>query len=195
MVNARRPSSLPAATRGTHAFSFKIGPDPAASWAIPRNWEHLLTLIRPATADDAGAVSLVILRALRETNAGDYPQSVIARVESSFSATAVRRLIAGREVFVAVVQGRIVGTASLDGSTVRAVFVVPDLQGRGIGRLLMARVVESGRDKGLAALLVPSSVTAEPFYAKLGFKVLRENLDGEERTVVMELGLGTGRGS
>ena len=34
---------------------------------------------------------------------------------------------------VAVVDGRIVGTGSLNGKTVRAVFVHPDYQGRGIG--------------------------------------------------------------
>ena len=154
-----------------------------------------MILLRSATADDADAVSLVILRALRETNARDYSERVIARIASNFSPPAVRRLIAGRAVFVALDQDRIVGTAGLDGCTVRTVFVVPDLQGRGIGRLLMARVVEAARGKGLAALLVPSSVTAESFYARLGFKAVRESRHGEERTVVMELGLASGRGS
>jgi hypothetical protein len=33
---------------------------------------------------------------------------------------------------------------------------------------------------------VPSSVTAESFYAKLGFNAVRDSYHGEERTIVME---------
>ena len=32
---------------------------------------------------------------------------------------------------------------------------------------------------------VQSSITAQPFYAKRGFKVVREAFYGEERTIVM----------
>ena len=35
-------------------------------------------------------------------------------------------------------------------------------------------------------LTVPSSVTAEPFYAKLGFRPVRDSYHGEERTIIME---------
>jgi len=93
--------------------------------------------IRPALEDDADEISAVILRALRETNARDYADEIIERVERSFSTSAVRELIGKRAVFVAAIDGRVVGTASLDGSVVRSVFVAPDVQGRGIGKLLM----------------------------------------------------------
>src|SRR5438552_15698881 len=55
--------------------------------------------IRPALADDAADISGVILRALRETNAKDYTDEIIERVERSFSPNAVRALIAKRTVF------------------------------------------------------------------------------------------------
>ncbi|WP_312022759.1 GNAT family N-acetyltransferase [Bradyrhizobium sp. 2S1] len=100
--------------------------------------------IRPARQDDAGDISAVILRALRETNARDYASEIIERVERSFSPDAVLQLIGKRTVFVAAIDGRVVGTASLDGNVVRTVFVSPDVQARGIGRLLM----ESGRAHG-----------------------------------------------
>jgi Acetyltransferase (GNAT) domain len=32
---------------------------------------------------------------------------------------------------------------------------------------------------------VRSSITAQPFYAKRGFKVVRESFHGDERTIVM----------
>ena len=62
--------------------------------------------IRPALADDATDISAVILRALRETNANDYTDEIIARVEQSFGPDAVRALIAKRTVFVATIGNR-----------------------------------------------------------------------------------------
>ena len=142
--------------------------------------------IRPAREDDAGDISGVILRALRETNAKDYTDEIIARVARSFSPDAVRELIGRRSVFVASIGGRIVGTASLDGSVVRTVFVAPDVQARGIGKLLMAEIARTARERKIPALTVPSSVTAEAFYAKLGFIAVRDSYHGDERTIIME---------
>jgi hypothetical protein len=71
--------------------------------------------IRPALEDDAARISAVIVRALRETNAKDYPNEIIERIVRGFSPDAVRQLIGQRTVFVATIRSRIVGTASLDG--------------------------------------------------------------------------------
>lgn len=146
--------------------------------------------VRIATEDDAGDVSKVIIAALRETNARDYPSGIIERVEQSFSPDAVRELIRQRRAFVAVTGRHIVGTASLDSGWVRTVFVEPGVQGKGVGRLLMGEVERAAREAGLMTLAVPSTVTAEPFYANLGFKAVRDSYYGEERTIIMERSLG-----
>jgi N-acetylglutamate synthase-like GNAT family acetyltransferase len=142
--------------------------------------------IRFAREDDAADISGVILHALRETNAKDYTDAIIARVERSFSPDAVRQLITKRTVFVATIGDRVVATASLDGSVVRTVFVSPDVQARGIGKLLMAEIERTARGRSIAALTVPSSVTAESFYARLGFKAVRDSYHDDERTIIME---------
>jgi histone acetyltransferase (RNA polymerase elongator complex component) len=48
----------------------------------------------------------------------------------------------------------------------------------------MAELERVALERDIAGLAVPSSVTAEPFYAKLGFNV--DSFYGEERTIVME---------
>jgi GNAT superfamily N-acetyltransferase len=145
--------------------------------------------IRPALEDEADQISAVILHALRETNAKDYTGEIIERGERSFSPSAVLQLIGKRTVFVAIVGNRVVGTASLDERAVRTVFVAPDAQAQGIGRLLMAEIERTARERNIPSLTAPSSVTAEPFYARLGFKAVRDSYYGDERTIIMERSL------
>jgi GNAT superfamily N-acetyltransferase len=142
--------------------------------------------IRPADENDALAISQVIISALRTSNAEDYSHAVIERIGKSFSPSAVAALIHERTVFVALEGERVIGTASLDGDVVRSVFVDPQSQGQGVGSKLMSAVEQKARDLGAANLLVPSSITAERFYQKLGYSVVRETYHGEERTIVME---------
>jgi GNAT superfamily N-acetyltransferase len=145
--------------------------------------------IRPALEDDADEISAVILHTLRETNAKDYSREIIERVERSFSPSAVLQLIGRRTVIVATIGRRVVGTASLDGSVVRTVFVAPDVQSRGIGRLLMAAIERMARERNIPSLAVPASLTAETFYARLGFRAVRDSYHGDERTIIMERSL------
>ena len=142
--------------------------------------------VRAASVADAEDISRVIVRALRETNAKDYSPDVIARVEQSYSPAALANLMSQRKVFVATIEQQIVGTASLDGKVVRTLFVTPEMQGRGVGKLLMAVVERTAREDGVEVLAVQSSVTAEQFYLKVGFKAVRDSYHGEERTIVME---------
>lgn len=145
--------------------------------------------VRPALEADAARVSQVIIAALLTSNAQDYPAHVIERVQDSFTPDAVLQLMRRRQMFVALVDGELLGTASLDGRAVRSVFVDPAYHGHGLGRQLMAAVEQAALDSGLTSLVVPSSVTAEGFYARLGFVRVREHYEGEELTLIMERAL------
>jgi hypothetical protein len=72
--------------------------------------------IRRATAGDAEAVYEIVLRALRETNARDYPASVIDRLVLTLP-KGVASTLEEWHAYVAVVDGRTVGTGSLNGNT------------------------------------------------------------------------------
>lgn len=142
-------------------------------------------LVRAARAEDAAAISKVIIAALRESNALDYPPEVIAQVEQNFAAPQILSLMSQRQVYVAIDDQIVVGTASLDQQVIRSVFVAPEQQGKGIGRRLMARIESVAATHDLKELRVPSSITAEGFYALLGFQKVRDEFHGAERTVIM----------
>lgn len=146
-------------------------------------------LIRRALPVDAQAISNVVIAALRESNARDYAPQVISAVEQHFCRTSILNLMQQRQMYVAVLEQQVVGTASLDQAVVRSVFVSPHHQGRGIGQQLMARLKDAAIAAQIAELRVPSSLTAESFYAQLGFEKVRDEYHGAERTVIMALRL------
>lgn len=90
-------------------------------------------LIRMAHNDDAKAISQVIVAAVRESNSQDYPASVIESVVLNFTPARVTELLEHRLVFVALLDGEIVGTGALDGHAARSLFIAPQQQRKGIG--------------------------------------------------------------
>ena len=156
------------------------------SWIVNDRGFQMDCQIRSATLDDSTAISRVVIAALRGTNSQDYSPDIIAQVERSFAPEAVSTLLDKRKIFVASLGGAIAGTASLDGNVVRSVFVDPAHQGKGIGRLLMDVIHATAVSDGVGALRVPSSITAQSFYAALGYQRIRDEFYGAERTIIME---------
>ena len=146
--------------------------------------------VRLADAADARAISQVVLAALRESNAADYSAEIIEQVAANFSPAAILGLLEQRQVFVATNDQQVIATASLDGDVVRSVFVDPRYQGSGVGRQLMTALHQAATRAGIDTLRVPSSLTAEGFYRRLGYEVQGEQFHGAERTIIMEKALG-----
>lgn len=142
--------------------------------------------IRRARPEDAAGISRVILAALRQTNAADYDAATIARVEQSFSEAGIVGLLGKRLIFVAADHDEVVATASLEGEVVRSVFVAPEYQRSGIGEQLMLAVENEALVRGSQRLRVPSSITAQGFYTRLGYCKVRDEFHGDERTIIME---------
>jgi len=142
--------------------------------------------IRRALPSDAEQISRAIVRALRETSGRDYPAHVIEAVAENFSPERVAEKFAVRRAYVAIVDGAVVGTASLDGRVIRCVYVDPTYQGKGIGTRLMDVLEGVAREQAVSTLSVPSSITAEGFYRSLGFVFVRDQFNGDERTIIMK---------
>jgi N-acetylglutamate synthase-like GNAT family acetyltransferase len=162
----------------------------ASAYRPPDSMSRELLTIRTATAADAGALSHVILRALREVNARDYEPAIIDAVAANFSCQKVLEAIRRRPVLVAEIDGEVVGTAGLEGATVRSMFVRPDHERRGIGAALMGEIEALAVAQGVDRLTLQSSITAEGFYRRHGFEPVRDHIHGRERTIVMEKTLG-----
>jgi len=142
--------------------------------------------VRRATTGDAPTISNIVIDTIRVSNSMDYPASVIERVSANFSAEVVCESMNSRTVWIALIDGVVVGTASLENDTVRTVFVAPSAQRAGVGRRLMQTIELAATNQRPTRLRVPASLTARSFYGCLGYKDVREILYGEERTFLME---------
>jgi histone acetyltransferase (RNA polymerase elongator complex component) len=63
---------------------------------------------------------------------------------------------------------------------------MPDKQTKGMGSMLMGAVERAAAEAGLVSLTVPSSLTAEGFYARLGYVLVDYEFFGEEKTAIMQ---------
>ena len=142
--------------------------------------------IRKATTADASEISKLIISSLRQTNAQDYSPDIIDRVVNNFTPEKVTELIKSRQVFIASQHNHIIGTVSLDITNIRSLFVHPEKQHCGFGFALIQYIENIAKEQGIDCLSVSSSVTAEGFYKKLGYMVLRDEYYGTERTIIME---------
>ncbi len=143
--------------------------------------------IRKARLEDAVKISNLIRKCLNEVNAKSYPKKAIKKLCNFFKPSLIIRNLGDRDVFVAIEDGNVLGTASLKGDTVFTVFVNPKIHGKGIGTRLMDKIEELAGKRKYKLIKVPSSLNAFEFYKKRGYKkikIIRSKDDGD--TIKME---------
>jgi GNAT superfamily N-acetyltransferase len=135
-------------------------------------------LIRPATGEDVEALSKLIVRTVRISNTPDYEAAAIEELLGYCTPQAVGERMQGRDVFVAVETGRIVGTVSYGDGRLRQMYVAPGRQKAGVGRRLVEHLEAHARALGLDELKLASSFTARGFYERMGYRTIRYQPQG-----------------
>jgi GNAT superfamily N-acetyltransferase len=126
--------------------------------------------LRKATADDAAAAWEIRNAAIRHACKGFYADDLLSlwtvgEMTDEFVEFVLQQL------HVATVNGVVVGTGTINLGDGRldAIFVRPDMMGRGIGKRIIAFLVDLGRSAGLTELKLDSTLNAAPFYRRCGF--------------------------
>lgn len=133
--------------------------------------------IRPFRPEDAPALAQVIRRALYETNAKDYPTSVLDEMTALYQPEHIRDLAAEGPMYVAVQAGEPVGCGAVTphhdlpgAGYIQAVFLRPDCQGQGLGRAILEALEADPVFRAFGRVEVHASITARAFYEKLGYR-------------------------
>ncbi|MEJ3744355.1 GNAT family N-acetyltransferase [Actinomycetes bacterium KLBMP 9797] len=129
-------------------------------YAVPADVPRLLEIRHAAFAAQAPAV---------------YPPEQVATLLTDIDPDELRRMAAARQLFVARVDGVLVGCAGWRDGRLRHVYVDPDHVRRGVGSALLARVEADFRERtGAAEITAGVVLYAEAFYRVNGYRVVRE---------------------
>lgn len=133
-------------------------------------------LFRPFLTEDAQAVSSLIGRVLMEVNIQDYAESDLKEFVEYYSPQTVLELAEEGQTYVLADGETIVGCGSVvpladqpGTSEIRGVFILPEYEGQGLGRDLMAVLEADPIYTRSQRVIISASITAHPFYAKLGY--------------------------
>ncbi len=135
-------------------------------------------LIRRFKAGDAGKVSYLISKTVYLVNYVDYPKSIIEKARLDNTSAKIIKKSQEMDVYVAAIGEKILGTATLNGNKVEAVYVNPRYHGLGVGKKLMEKMENIARKKGFSKIILFASITAAGFYQKLRYKKVKRVLDG-----------------
>lgn len=132
--------------------------------------------IRRFEERDAAEASAVIGRALRVSNAPDYPPEIIQEMLELYTPENLLEQAGDEHLYVLLDGDRLAGCGGIaphmgsgTESILVTIFVLPELQGRGAGRRIMEALEGDPYFLRAKRVVVHSSITARDFYRKLGY--------------------------
>lgn len=145
--------------------------------------------IRRADPSDVDGLHHLILHTIRTSNAEDYEPAVLERICADFTPALIAAKMGERDVFVGMQHGHIAGTISLGSDRLHSLFVSPSVQGQGIGRCMVQFLERHARENSVSVLRLNSSITAVPFYQKLGYRLIERHEHAKFPTMLMQKSL------
>ena len=132
--------------------------------------------IRRFREEDSQEVSNVIRTTIRISNTKDYPAELMEELIASETPEAVIGRASWTHFYVACDEGRIIGCGAIgpywgkeDESSLFTIFVLPEYQGKGVGRQLIGTLENDEFFLRAKRIEIPASITGVPFYLKMGY--------------------------
>lgn len=143
-------------------------------------------IIRKFKSMDSLEVCHIIKRNLIEVNSKDYPEHIINNMCNLYTSDHLIKIAEERDIYVAELNGKIIGTASLEGGIICAVYVNIDYHKRGVGKKLIAFIEAAAKNNSIDLLRIHASLTSLNFYYALGYKYVKEvdDVDAGRSTIV-----------
>ena len=134
-------------------------------------------IIRRFREDDAEKVSALIIHTLKISNSKDYSAENISVLEKQFHPAGVSERASWTHFYVAEEGDTIIGCGAIGPywgseteSSLFTIFVLPECQGKGIGRKIIETLEQDEYFFRAKRVEVPASITGVGFYRKLGYE-------------------------
>ena len=134
-------------------------------------------IIRRFCEADAEQVSALIIHTLQTSNSKDYSAEIINVLEKKMQPAGVLERAGWTHFYVAEENGDIIGCGAIGpywGSETESslfnIFVLPECQGKGVGRKIIETLERDEYFLRAERVEVPASITGVGFYRKLGYE-------------------------
>lgn len=132
--------------------------------------------IRRFREEDADEVSELIATTLRTTNIKDYSPDYIENEVKELQPENILERASWTHFYVVCDGDKIIGCGAIgpywgreDESSLFTVFVLPEYQGKGIGRRIIQTLEQDEFFLRAKRIEIPASITGTPFYIKMGY--------------------------
>ena len=134
-------------------------------------------IIRRFCEADSEQVSAMIIQTLKTSNSKDYSAETISALEKKMQPSGVLERASWTHFYVAEEGGDIIGCGAIGpywGSETESslfnIFVLPEYQGKGVGRKIIETLERDEFFLRAKRVEVPASITGVGFYRKLGYE-------------------------
>jgi N-acetylglutamate synthase-like GNAT family acetyltransferase len=132
--------------------------------------------IRRFKESDAEEVSALVIKTVRISNAKDYTAELMEEVVNSMQPQNILERASWTHFYVVEDNGQIIGCGAIgpywgkeDESSLFTIFVLPEYQGKGVGRLIIETLEKDEYFLRARRIEIPASITACQFYRKFGY--------------------------
>jgi putative acetyltransferase len=132
--------------------------------------------IREYRAGDSESLARLFFQTIRRINIRDYTQAQVeAWAPENRDMEEWRNSFVGKAVFLAETDEKILGFGELESNGhIDRFYIDADSIGKGVGKMIYESIESLARSQKLVRLLVEASVTAQPFFMRMGFHVVHE---------------------
>ena len=139
-------------------------------------YEKNCVITRRFKESDAENVSHLVQRNMLEVNSKDYGLEAATKLAEQYNAEKILQITSYAHMYVLEWKEQIVGVGAISSfwgseteSILLTIFVLPELHGKGIGKIIIDTLEKDELFTRASRIEIPASITATDFYRKFGY--------------------------